>query len=272
MTDLLEPDRHQIERWFANLFRHAGREGYVSMRAYTHNNKPILQGMWTSSLTGGLAHVFDDAYDVAYRAATYPEPAVFCPPAGAGFNATGKDRGRAREQDLLLGLVISVELDDHPEEGRLKLQDILGEPTMIVKSGGQWTNGDGEQEDKLHMYWRLAKPAKGDDLKKPKLARDLATRVAGGDSSNKPIVHCLRCAGSIHRKSEPKLCTIYYENPDREIDLSEALALLEAAAHEQTSNGHHTDYEPRSHEWRDVFGSVLHGKDIHDSTVPLQHL
>jgi hypothetical protein len=127
MTDLLEPDRDQIERWFATLFRHAGCEGYVSMRAYTHNSKPLFKKLWTVPLSGGLPHVFEQAYSVAHRVANNPEPGVFCPPP-AVFNGTGKDYGRAREEDLLLGLVISVECDEHPEEARRRLQEILEEP------------------------------------------------------------------------------------------------------------------------------------------------
>ena len=213
-------------------------------------------------------HVFEQAYGVAHRVANNPEPGVFCPPICV-LNATGADYGRAREQDLLLGLVLSVECDDRPEEARLKLQGILGEPTMIVKSGGRWTNGDGEQEDKLHLHWLLAIPAKGDDLKKLKQARDLATRIAGGDSSNKPIVHCLRAAGSWHRKATPILCTIFHENPDREIDLDEGLAALKAAAPEQSGNGHDEYFAGGSHEWRDVVGGIIYGKDIHDSTMAM---
>src|SRR5262249_34063461 len=146
--------RNQLERWLSNVFLRAGAVGYASMRAYTHTSEPLFPKLWTVPLSGGLPHVFEQAYGVAYRVANNPEPGVFCP-APAVFNATGKDYGRAREQDLRLGLVIAVEIDHHPEEGRLKLQDVLGEPTMIVKSGGRWTNGHGKNEDKLHLYWRL---------------------------------------------------------------------------------------------------------------------
>jgi hypothetical protein len=150
MTHHLEPDRDQIERWFATLFRHAGQQGHVSLRAFTHDNKPLAPKMWDVRLSSGLHPVVQRAFDLAYRAANNSSPAVFCPPP-AVFDGP---EGRAREQDLLLGLVISVECDEHPEDARRTLEDILGEATMIVKSGGQWINGNDEPEDKVHLYWR----------------------------------------------------------------------------------------------------------------------
>ena len=79
-----------------------------------------------------------------------------------------------------------------------------------------------------------------------------------------PTVHCLRAAGSWHRKSKPRLSTIYFENPDREIDLEEALRLLKAAA-PQSGDRHDTEYEPAGHELRDLVGGILQGKGLHHS-------
>src|SRR5690349_13097153 len=42
---------------------------------------------------------------------------------------------------------------------------VLGPATLVVESGGQWTDPDtGEVQNKLHLYWRLKPPATGDDL------------------------------------------------------------------------------------------------------------
>jgi hypothetical protein len=38
---------------------------------------------------------------------------------------------------LLRGLAISVECDDHPNEAMQQLEEILGEATVVVRSGGQ---------------------------------------------------------------------------------------------------------------------------------------
>ena len=49
---------------------------------------------------------------------------MFCPPI-AVFD--GKKGWQAREQDLLRGLAISVECDEHPDETMQRLEEILGD-------------------------------------------------------------------------------------------------------------------------------------------------
>jgi hypothetical protein len=108
---------------------------------------------------------------------------------------------------------------------------------VIVRSGGQWTDPETSQiEDKLHIHFRIAPAARGAEaLTKLKRARELATAIVGGDPSNVPIVHCIRWPGSYHCKNEPKLCAIETYNIDAEIDLDDALAVLEAAAPQITT-------------------------------------
>src|SRR5262249_21903083 len=71
----------------------------------------------------------------------------------------------AREEDLLEGPVFSVELDENPRLALAKLEQLLGPPTLVVRSGGTWTNPETNAvEDKLHAYWRLKEPARDEDL------------------------------------------------------------------------------------------------------------
>jgi hypothetical protein len=90
--------------------------------------------------------------------------------------------------------------------------------------------GTGEVQPKLHLHWRLARPAKGEDLPLLKEARKLAAAIVGGDPSNVPAVHPIRWPGSWHRKADPVLCSIDTAYPDNEIDLVKALAILKVAA------------------------------------------
>jgi exonuclease VII small subunit len=234
----LEPDRDQLEIFLDAVLRYRGDEGYLSLRVFQHDNKPIFSHLWTARLgpRTGSRHALDIAVDLARRAANTPEPAVFCSPIAVFNNADGF---RASEADLFKGLAISVECDQHPEEARQKLQEILGEATVAARSGGQWVNGDGAPENKLHLHWRLRTPATGADLVKLKQARRIATALVGGDASNVPAVHCLRWPGSWHRKAEPRLCELISCNLDVEVDLDEALAALEQAApgRKKTGNG-----------------------------------
>ena len=197
---MLEPDRDQIEIFVDAIFRHAGDKGFVAVRSFLeHEDKVFRRSI--ADLAGGLRFLVDVCEDDARRAAQNPAPVVFCPPLAV---FTGKDH--AREQDVLLGLVLSVECDEHPQQARATLEALLGRATVVVQSGGRWINGGGEPEDKLHLHWRLAKPAQGKDaLAKLKLARELAARLVGGDPSNAPICHPIRWPGSWHRKATPRL-------------------------------------------------------------------
>jgi hypothetical protein len=111
-----------------------------------------------------------------------------------------------------------------------KLTRVLGKPTLVVESGGQWINPKtGEVEPKLHIYWRLKIPARGQEaFAKLREAREIAAHIADADHSNISIVHPIRWPGSWHTKNEPRLCRIIEEN-DVEIDLDVALQTLRKA-------------------------------------------
>jgi hypothetical protein len=110
-------------------------DGYLSLRAFTHSDKLLSPIISKAQLPhDNFRHIVDYAVDVARRAANNPEPCVFCPPI-ALFN--GRKGFQAREQDLLRGLASSVECDDHPNEAMQQLEEILGEATVVVRSGGQ---------------------------------------------------------------------------------------------------------------------------------------
>ena len=116
------------------------------------------------------------------------------------------------------------------------LEALLGTATAVVASGGEWINPEtGEIEPKVHLHWRLKKPAS--TRREHELLqelRELATNLVGGDSTNISIVHPIRWPGSWHRKSTPRLAEIVAFS-DNEIDLTEALERLRDAAGAATS-------------------------------------
>jgi hypothetical protein len=261
----LEPDRNQIEIFAEAVFRHAGTNGYVSLRSfYDDGNKEALY-IVPFPLSSGLQTLFTAAVTIAAKTANTPRPAVFCPPI-----AVFSDRIHAREQDLLQGPVLSVECDAHPQQARKTLEAILGPATVAVRSGGRWTNGAGETEDKLHLHWRLKEPAEGEDLKKLKRTRDLAARAVGADPTSKTIVHPLRWPGSWHRKAEPRMCMIESCNPDAEIDLDNALERLLAVVDEEPKSKdkdrQNADPDNRN-TWTDLIGGIISGEKLHPLTV-----
>jgi hypothetical protein len=225
---MIAPDRNQLEIFVDGMFRHAGSQGFVSMRAFLEEDSAKPFRISPAAMSGGLKFLIDVAEDDANRAANYPKPVVFCPPIAVFAN-----KDSAREADIVEGLALSVECDQHPYAARMKLEKLLGPATFVVHSGGVWTDANGELYDKVHLHWRLREPARGADIADLKKARDLATRLVGGDPSNKPVCHPIRWPGSWHRKAEPVLCRIERANPDAEIDLADTLSVLTAACPEQ---------------------------------------
>jgi hypothetical protein len=210
----LEPDRDELEVYVDAVLRYRGTEGFISLRSFyddeeakQRKEKPRICAV---SLKGNFAFLIDCAVDEARRAAQHPRPMVFAPPLCVFGNADN-----AAEQDILAGLLLSVECDRHPHEARRQLEELLGPATCVVRSGGLWINNDdGEVHDKLHLHWRLAKPALSkEDLAALKGARTSAARLVGGDGTNNPVCHPIRWPGSWHRKKEPRLCSIVEVNP-----------------------------------------------------------
>jgi hypothetical protein len=270
----LEAERNQIEAFVNALFRYADERGFASLRTFSDNDsstKPRING---TGLSGGLGFLIDVAVDEAYRAANRPEPAVFCAPMAVFSN-----KERAREQDILQGLALSVECDERPSEAKAKLEEILGPVTLAVKSGGKWLDpATGELQDKLHLHWRLSTPARGEELAKLKQARDRAARLVGGDPSNKPVCHPIRWPGSWHRKGAPVLCSIQEQNPDREIDLASALtALMAATTPVPTPNGNDKDTTAlaalpalvATPSWAEQIQGIISGDEYHGPIASL---
>ena len=123
-------------------------------------------------------------------------------------------------------------------KARQTLEAILGPATVIVASGGQWTNPEtGEIEPKLHLHWRLNKPTTTTGRAcHAREARKLATELVGGDGTNISIVHPIRWPGSWHRKGTPRLAKIVASS-DNEIDLAEAVERLRDASGAATFAG-----------------------------------
>jgi hypothetical protein len=221
----LEPDAEMLGRFIRVVFKHATAGGFVSLRAFPPEagEPPVFIRTFVIE-KAGFDNIISGAMIAARRAAKHR--AVFSPPV-----AVFKTPRRARGIDLSEGVVISVECDANPKAALKTLKAILGPPTLVIRSGGIWCNPETDRlEDKLHLYWRLAVPARdAEGFGRLKEALKLATGIVGGDASNTTPVHPLRWPGSWHLKAKPRLCRIIEQN-DVEVDLNKALKLLRAAA------------------------------------------
>src|SRR5262249_57034169 len=114
-----------------SVFRHA-RGGCVPLRPLRGDGAgaPPFKAL-AVDMKGGLAFLNDCAEDWARRGAQHPLPVVFCPPI-----ATFNSKDRAREQDVMLGLALSVECDQQPAQARQVLEQVLGPATLAVASRG----------------------------------------------------------------------------------------------------------------------------------------
>jgi hypothetical protein len=261
----LEPDRDQLEIFTEALFRHAGKEGFLSLRAFFEDDAGKPFRITPTSLAGGLKFVVDVAEDDARRAANDPKPVVFAPPIAVFGNKT-----RARQEDVALGLALSVECDAQPQQARGLLERLLGPATVVVRSGGSWTDSaTGRVQDKLHLHWRLAVPARAEALTRLKQARELAAHLVGGDPSNTPVCHPIRWPGSWHRKGTPRLCQIEIANPDIEIDLDTALAVLALNKNINREQPKPANGGGDSASWEGSFRKILFGESYHPTLVPL---
>ena len=210
------------------------RGGFVSLRAFYDDKlaKERAKGRSGSrrslSTARGFEPIISAATKLATEAAEAGRPVVVCPPIATFSNAS------AAERHLQEGLALSVELDQHAETALATLRAIIGSPTLVVASGGTWTDpATGAVQPKLHLHWRLTEPTQTpEEHNRLKQARALACDLVGADATCKAVVHPIRLAGSLHRKdpTQPKLVTILEENPDSEIDLGDVLSELEGMA------------------------------------------
>jgi hypothetical protein len=216
-----EPDRASVEAFVAALLRHAGSNTFISLRAFpdTKDTRPLF----IEGVKIGDPALMERVYARIAQAANAATPHVFCTPICTFQTARG-----AKVADLAEGLALSVECDEKAEAALIKLTTLLGEPTIVVASGGQCLNPETKQpEPKLHLHWRLRTSTRAEEEhQKLRTARGAATQLVGGDASNKSIVHPMRWPGSWHCKGEPRLARIVGGDPEKEIDLDEALQKL----------------------------------------------
>ena len=264
---ILDPDREQLVTFVHTLYKYASPNTWVSLRSFP-DDVSIKPFAIEPVRVDDLEHVIDRAERQARKAANATGKIVFAPPV-----ATFNNSKTARAEDVVDGLTLSGELDKHPQASRAILEQLLGPATIVVASGGEFTDpATGKCEPKLHLHWRLKKPARGSDLALLKEARKLLIVIGGSDPTHGPISHPIRWPGSWHRKGEPKLCTIVACDDEREIDLHAALAALKKKAATESPDKPTSDSDdktPPTNNWRELIEKVVKAEAYHE---PLNQL
>jgi|GEM_PF-4603102 len=263
------PNQDLLANHFDSLFRYASADAFISHRVYSEGEQSRCLSRKSTLI--GCENLVQDAMDAATLAANHSSSAVYCPPL-AGFS----NPDDASERSLSEAYTFTVDFDDHPMEGLEYLSKCLGQPTLVVATGGVWLNpGTGVLEPKVHAHWRLTEPATGEDLAKLKAARKLGVRLVGADPSGVSLVHCFRAPGSFHRKGEPKLATILALNAEIEVELKDILDWLDFLSpapwvDKKTISSTETDHRPdKDQETDELLAAIYSGASYHDPIVKL---
>jgi len=221
-------DLNEITVFVQTLFRYAESRTWVSLRSFDQFNRAVppslLRGV---QINGTLDGIIKEATIAAEETAQYDAPSVFCPPI-----ATFTDPWKATTAHLANGLSLSVELDEaDPNKAQTLLEGVLGPVTIVVRSGSDWIDPvTGEVHAKVHLHWRLTEPTTTtEDHERLRHTRAMATLLAGGDPTGKPVVHPLRWPGSWNLKTNPRMATIAVLHETAEINLDDAVEALELA-------------------------------------------
>ena len=117
------------------MFKHASPDGFVSLRLFPDKGSKKEKPIDIEPIRVGDKDFLNITVIRATQAATWHEPAVFCPPV-----ATFLDHKNAKTDNLCEGPCLSVECDQAHYAARSTLEALLGTATAVVESGGEWIN------------------------------------------------------------------------------------------------------------------------------------
>lgn len=194
----IQPDADQIGRFFALVFdRLTGRIPLRLFDDHATGARPYTSWIKADG----------EAVGKAVRAAERANERLS---AFYVIPGTVNEPGQGRAEDITQMQTVVVDLDLGDTAARLAhLRQHLGEPAMVVASGGRTTEGC----EKLHVWWRLSVVAHGANVKRVSMLRRAIADKVGGDihfgSPHQPI----RVAGSIyHKGAAPRLVEIREEH------------------------------------------------------------
>ncbi len=208
-------DEQMVEKYMDMLFEYCDG-GYVALRGF-----PDKGGQDTSQNLPFYKVDEENIHDLCIK---FVKEQFECHGAAYVVPCTFKEKGNAKNENVSETQVILVDIDDGEIQRKYEhLRRHLGEPTLIVQSGGVTNEG----EKKLHLYWKLSEAISGEDLETVREIREKIAIKASTDTSFKRLSQPIRIAGSIYQKNqENKLVTIQ-EYSNKEYELSDLLENVE---------------------------------------------
>jgi len=204
-----EPDPAQIAQFMQVVFSYC--DGLIPVRSFIDKGQGIdgrPHNIWieANSETPEKMATFA-AWASREGAAVYVIPGTV---AAAG-------QAKAAEVLQMQAVVVDIDSGDIATK-RAHLERHLGQPTMVVESGGVTPEG----QRKCHVWWKLSEPAEGDDIRRVCLLRGDIAAKAGGDMHFRSAHQPIRVAGSVYYKNGLKTqVRIVALNPTLERDLGE---------------------------------------------------
>ena len=211
------PDLEQIKSFLAVAFSYC--EGLIPVRGFVDQGQGLTtrpHNIWIPADTTAPELLVTYATWAAREGS-----AVYVIP------GTVAEHGQARAEHVLQMQALVVDLDAGDIAAKLAhLLQHLGEPTLIVESGGRTAEGAA----KLHVWWKLTEPAAGAELARLCALRGEIADKVGGDPHFRSAHQPIRVPGTVYRKAgAERIVTIRAHNPARELDLgdfAEAIAAM----------------------------------------------
>jgi hypothetical protein len=204
----VEPDAAQIATFLDVVF------------GYSDNMIPVRGFVDKGQGKDGKPHnIWIDADDTApEKLATFAKWAWKEGAAVYVIPGTVAENGQAKSADVLQMQAIIVDLDAGDIPAKLDhLVSSLGQPTLIVESGGRTKDG----VNKLHVWWKLTEVAEGEDLARLcKLRGEIAIKV-GGDTHFRSAHQPIRVAGSVYHKYGFQRVVQIRQHNEVEVDLAD---------------------------------------------------
>lgn len=185
--ELLEVDKNSIKTFMHVLF--SGCSGYIPCRSFAEK-----EGFKTAKSHNIWFEADEAIVDKGYKFADQTNKrrmGCFVIP------GTVNKLGHASSSDIVEMQVLLIDIDEGNTEEKLNiLTNTLGQPTLIVESGGITNEG----KSKLHIYWQLVHAVTGNRLQQLLQLRHQIALAVGGDTHFKSAHQPIRVAGSVYHK------------------------------------------------------------------------
>ncbi|CTQ45685.1 AAA family ATPase [Roseibium aggregatum] len=184
----IEVSRADIEVFVETLYGHS--DGFIPLRAFPEkgtDTKVTPRLHWVPNDD----KVVDAVYAFAQECAKNRMAAYVIP-------GTVAEYGQAKADQIRETGTILIDIDaGNVDEKLAAATEALGEPSLIVESGGRTEEGYG----KIHVYWKLDESMWDEDVKTASRVRHELAIKLGTDTAFQSPHQPIRIAGSIHGKN-----------------------------------------------------------------------